>query len=35
MLLSTLPPAISTNMTSTQLKFCRWLIVAADKGISQ
>jgi predicted nucleic acid binding AN1-type Zn finger protein len=30
MLLSTLPPAISSNLMSTQLQYCRWLTVADD-----
>jgi len=34
-LLSTLRPAISTNVTSEQLQYCTWLTVAVDKGICQ
>jgi len=35
MLLSTLPPAISSNLTSTQWQYCRWLIVVDDKGMQR
>ena len=33
MLLSTFPPSIGSNLTSTHLQYCKWLIVVADKGI--
>jgi len=35
MLLSTLPPAISCKLTSTQWQCCRWLIVVDDKGMQR